>query len=278
MSATLTPDQRPDAWSAVAEAYDRFSQQVTLPFAEDAARLVRISQRTRVLDVAAGTGNFAFAAARRGARVLATDFAPAMIDRLREKARAERLTVETAVMDGQALDLPDRTFDVAASIFGVLFFPDPDKGIRELLRVLVPGGRALIATWAPPPRGEMARLMALATAAAMPDAPPPASPPAPPPWARLGDAEGLRGRLLANGFAHAHVVELRHVWVFDDVEQLTRTMPQAAPPAVAMFEAMTPAQRAAFVRAIEEDFRARQGDGPYALTHEAMIAVGRTTR
>jgi len=276
MSATLTPDQRPDDWSAVAEAYDRFSQQVTLPFAEDAARLVRIGQGTRVLDVAAGTGNFAFAAARRGARVLATDFAPAMIDRLREKARVERLTVETAVMDGQALDLPDRTFDVAASIFGVLFFPDPDKGIRELLRVLVPGGRALIATWAPPPRGEMSRLMALAMAAAMPDAPPPASPPAPPPWARLGDAEGLRGRLLGNGFAHAHVVELRHVLVFDDVEQFTRTMPQAAPPAVAMFESMTPAQRAAFVRAIEEDFRARQGDGPYALTHEAMIAIGRT--
>ncbi|HEY2377926.1 MAG TPA: methyltransferase domain-containing protein [Gemmatimonadaceae bacterium] len=274
MSTTLAPEQRADAWSAVAEAYDRFSQQVTLPFAEDAARLVRIGPGSRVLDVAAGTGNFAFAAARRGARVLATDFAQGMIDRLRERAREEHLTVESTVMDGQALELPDRSFDVAASIFGLLFFPDHDKGIRELLRVVVPGGRALIATWAPPPRGEMSRIMSLAMAAAMPDAPAPGSPPAPPPWARLGDAEALRARPVDNGFANAYVVDLRHVWVFDKLEEFTRTMPQAAPQAVALFESMTSAQRTAFVSAIEEDFRARQGDGPYALTHEAMVAVG----
>jgi len=274
MSATVPPEQRPDAWGAVADAYDRFSQQVTLPFAEDAARLVRIGKGSRVLDVGAGTGNFTFAAARRGARVLATDFAPAMIERLERKAHDERLTVETAVMDGQSLDLPDKTFDVAASIFGLLFFPDHDKGLRELLRVLVPGGRALIATWAPPPRGEMSRIMGLAMAAAMPNAAKPSSPPPPPHWAKLGDADALRARLLANGFAHVHVVELRHVWVFDKLEDFTATSPKAAPQAVTMFETFTPTQRAAFVDAIEVDFRARQGDGPYALTHEAMIAVG----
>src|SRR5690348_3280147 len=241
------PEQRADAWSDVADAYDRFSQQVTLPFAEDAARLVRIGEGTRVLDVAAGTGNFAFAAARRGARVLATDFAPAMIDRLARKARDERLTVETAVMDGQALDLPDRSFDVAASIFGLLFFPDHDKGLRELVRVLVPGGRAVISTWAPPPRGEMSRIMGLAMAAAMPSAAAPSSPPPAPHWARLGDAEAFRARLLANGFANAHVVELRHVWVFDKLEDFTATMPKAAPQAVVMFGSFRPAQRAAFV-------------------------------
>lgn len=123
-------------------------------------------------------------------------------------------------------------------------------------------------------RGEMSRIMGLAMAAAMPDAPArPASAP-PPPWARLGDGDALRARLLANGFANAHVIELRHVWVFDDLEMFTKTMSRAAPPAVAMFESMTAAQRTAFIGAIERDFRARQGDGPYALTHEALIAVG----
>lgn len=273
MSTALAPEQRADAWSAVAEAYHRFSHEVTRPFAEDAARLVRMGAGTRVLDIAAGTGNFAFAAARRGARVLATDFAPGMIARLQQEARAEGLAVETAVMDGQALELPDRTFDVVASIFGLLFFPDPDRGIHEMLRVLLPGGRALISTWAPPPGGEMSRLMGLAMAAAVSDPPPAAAPPGPPPWARLGDAEALRTRLLANGFANAYVVELRHVWVFDELRQFTETMPRAAPPAVALFATLPSAQRAAFVRAIEDDFRARQGDGPYALTHEAMIAV-----
>ena len=116
--------------------------------------------------------------------------------------------------------------------------------------------------------------MGLALAAAMPDAASPASPPPPPHWAKLGDAEALHARVLANGFASAHVVELRHVWVFDTLEELTQTMPRAAPQAVTLFDAMTAAQRAAFTGAVEADFRARQGDGPYALTHEALSAVG----
>ncbi|HET9727859.1 MAG TPA: methyltransferase domain-containing protein [Acidimicrobiia bacterium] len=272
-ASALAPEQRADAWSATAPDYDAFSQQVTLPFAEDAARLVRIGPGTRVLDVGAGTGNFAFAAARRGAKVLATDFAPGMVDLLGRKVRAQGLaqSIDTAVMDGQALDLPDASFDVAASIFGLIFFPGHDRGLRELLRVLVPGGRAVVSTWAPPPRGDMSRLLGLAMSKAMPNMPAPFGPPH---WAKLGDADAFRERLLVNGFARAHVVEIRHAWVFDTIEAFTETMPKAAPGAVAMFASMTAEQRAAFTSAIADDLRARQGDGPYAITHEALIAVG----
>lgn len=266
------PEQRADAWSATAPYYDAFSQKVTLPFAEDAAQLVRIGAGTRVLDVAAGTGNFTFAAARRGASVLATDFAPGMIDLLGRRARELGLAdrVETAVMDGMALELPDASFDVAASIFGLLFFPDHDRGIRELHRVLVPGGRAVISTWAPPPRGDMPKLMANVMAKVFPDV---TAPPGPLHWAALGDADAFRARLLANGFAHAHVVELRHAWIFDRIEDFTETMPKSAPPAVALFASLTPAQRATFTSAVADDLRARQGEGPYAITHEALVAV-----
>jgi len=267
------PEQQAEAWSAAANDYDTFSQQVTLPFAEDAARLVRIGPGTRVLDVAAGTGNFTFAAARLGAKVLATDFAPGMVELLRQKAESVGLasSIDVAVMDGQSLDLPDASFDVAASIFGLLFFPDHDLGLRELLRILVPGGRAVVSTWAPPPRGEMSRILGTAMSKAMPNL---QAPPGPPHWAGLGEADAFRARLLSNGFAHAHVVEVRHVWVFDHMEAFTETMPKSAPPAVAMFRSMSAEQRKTFVAAITEDFRARQGDGPYAITHEALIAVG----
>src|SRR5512143_1773087 len=272
-SATLLPEQRAGAWSAVAAAYDTFSQQVTLPFAEDAARLVRIGPGTRVLDVAAGTGNFAFIAARLGAKVLATDFAPGMVERIRRKAQEQGLAdrIDTAVMDGQALDLPDASFDVAASTFGLTFFADHDRGLREILRVLVPGGRAVVSTWAPPPRGEMSRILGAAISKAMPGM---AQPAGPPHWAGLGDADAFRDRLIANGFARAHVVEIRRAWIFDKIEAFTHTMPKAAPPAVAMFEAMTAEQRETFVAALADDLRARQGDGPYAITHDALIAVG----
>ena len=266
-------DQQPEAWGAVAPDYHAFAGNVTRPFAEDAARLVPIGEGTRVIDVAAGTGNFTFAAARRGADVLATDFSPGMIEYLRAEAERQRLSdrVRTGVMDGQQLDVDDESVDVSASIFGVLFFPDPDKGLRELSRVLIPGGRAVVSTWAPPPRGEIGRIMGDAMAKAMPNMTPPAGSPA---WAALGDADAFRQRLLNNGFARAHVVELRHVWVFDRLDSFTSLMAKAAPPAVAMSAAMTPEQRARFREAVVEDFRSRQGDGPYALTHEGMIAVG----
>jgi len=272
-STSRPPEQRPDAWSATAHDYQAFSANVTLPFAEDAARLVPIGATTRVIDVAAGNGNFTFAAARRGASVLATDFAPGMIELLRLEAETNGFQdrVRTAVMDGQKLDVPDESFDVAASIFGVLFFPDQAQGLRELCRVLVPGGRAVVSTWAAPPRGEMSAILGKAISKAMPNAPAPSGPP---PWAALGDASSFRQRMLDAGFSGAHIVELRHVWVFDALDTFTGMITRAAPPAVALFAIMTSEQRSAFIDAVRDDFRTRQGDGPYAITHEALIAVG----
>jgi len=267
------PDQRPDAWSSTARDYQAFSANVTLPFAEDAARLVPIRAGTKVIDVAAGNGNFTFAAARRGATVLATDFAPGMIELLRLEAEKNGFQdrVRTAVMDGQNLDVPDASFDVAASIFGVLFFPDQGRGLRELCRVLIPGGRALVSTWAAPPRGEMSAILGNAMSKAMPNAPTPSEPP---PWAALGEASSFRQRMLDAGFSRAHVVELRHVWVFDALDTFTGMITRCAPPAVALFATMSSEQRGAFIDAVRDDFRTRQGDGPYAVTHEALIAVG----
>jgi SAM-dependent methyltransferase len=276
LSSTNRPlDQQPDAWGAVAADYHAFAGNVTRPFAEDAADLVRIGKGTRVLDVAAGTGNFTFAAASRGGDVLATDFAAGMIDYLRAESGRRGLSdrVRVEVMDGQQLDVEDESVDVAASIFGVLFFPDPLKGLRELSRVLVPGGRAVVSTWAPPPRGEMGRIMGDAMAKTLGGVPNKPSGP-PPPWAALGDAETFRDRLLGNGFSHVHIVEVRHVWAFDDLNSFVDLMGKCAPPAVATFSSLTPEQRATFRNAVTEDFRSRQGSGPYALTHEAMIAVG----
>ena len=273
-SSNHPPEQQADAWGAVAADYHAFAGNITRPFAEDAAQLVPIRDGTRVIDVAAGTGNFAFAAAKRGANVVATDFAPGMAEYLRAEVDRRRLAdrIRVEVMDGQELDVNDASFDVAASIFGVLFFPDPDKGLRELSRVLVSGGRAVVSTWAPPPRGEMGRIIGAAMAKTIPNLPaaPPAGAPA---WTALGDADAFRDRLLRNGFSHAHVVELRHQWAFDDLNVFVDLMGKSAPQAVAMSASLTPEQRSTFRDAVADDFKSRQGSGPYAVTHDGMIAV-----
>jgi ubiquinone/menaquinone biosynthesis C-methylase UbiE len=103
----------------------------------------------RVLDVAAGNGNATLAAARRFADVTSTDYVPALLDRAKERAAAERLPVAFQQADAEALPFPDGSFDAALSTFGVMFTPNGEKAAAELARVVRPAGRIGLANWTP---------------------------------------------------------------------------------------------------------------------------------
>lgn len=133
-----------DHWDRAASHYQRTAHPFTALFAEAALARIDLSPQSYVLDVAAGTGALALAAARTGARVLATDFSPGMVACIAAQGCPN---VEAQVMDGQALDLPDAQFDAVFSIFGVIMFPDWRKGLAEMLRVTRPGGHGVVATW-----------------------------------------------------------------------------------------------------------------------------------
>jgi ubiquinone/menaquinone biosynthesis C-methylase UbiE len=103
----------------------------------------------KVLDVAAGNGNVTLAAARRWCEVVSTDYVPALLERGRERAAAERLAVEFREADAEALPFPDASFDAVVSTFGVMFTADQDKAAAELVRVCKPGGKIGLANWTP---------------------------------------------------------------------------------------------------------------------------------
>jgi ubiquinone/menaquinone biosynthesis C-methylase UbiE len=102
-----------------------------------------------VLDVAAGNGNVSLAAARRWCDVVATDYVPGLLDRARERALAERLSIAFQEADAEALPFADESFDVVVSTFGVMFTPDQDRAAAELLRVCKSGGKIGLANWTP---------------------------------------------------------------------------------------------------------------------------------
>ncbi len=102
-----------------------------------------------VLDVAAGNGNVTLAAARRWCHVVSTDYVPALLERGRERAAAERLDVEFRQADAEALPFDGGTFDVVVSTFGVMFTPDQDRAASELIRVCKPGGKIGLANGTP---------------------------------------------------------------------------------------------------------------------------------
>ena len=116
---------------------------------ESLAEAVDIRANETVLDVAAGNGNATLAAARRFARVMSTDYVPALLEKGRQRAAAEGLPVEFRVADAEQLPFADGEFDVALSTFGVMFTPDHPRAAAELLRVVRDGGRIGLASWTP---------------------------------------------------------------------------------------------------------------------------------
>jgi SAM-dependent methyltransferase len=115
-----------------------------------APRLVRfagIAAGDRVLDVACGTGVVGLTAARLGARVTGVDLTPELVARAKENAALMKIEAAWHEGDAEALPVPDASFDVVVSQFGHMFAPRPDITVKELLRVLKPGGTLAFSTW-----------------------------------------------------------------------------------------------------------------------------------
>jgi demethylmenaquinone methyltransferase/2-methoxy-6-polyprenyl-1,4-benzoquinol methylase len=109
-----------------------------------------------VLDLCAGTGDLALAVARAmpAARVLACDFSRPMLQRAAAKFARAGVAGRTALLeaDALALPLPDGSVDAITCAFGLRNLADPAAGLAEMVRVLRPGGAAVILEFHPPPR------------------------------------------------------------------------------------------------------------------------------
>jgi ubiquinone/menaquinone biosynthesis C-methylase UbiE len=116
---------------------------------EELCEALDVRSGQKVLDVAAGNGNFTLAAARRWCDVVSTDYVPSLLDRGRARATAEGAEIDFREADAEALPFADASFDAVVSTFGVMFTPDQDKAASELVRVCRRGGRIGLANWTP---------------------------------------------------------------------------------------------------------------------------------
>lgn len=143
---------------------------------------------SHVLDVAAGTGNAAVPAARRGARVVATDLTPELLERGRRDAEAEGLTVRWREADAEALPCDDGEYDVVLSCVGAMFAPHHQATADEIVRVTKPGGTIGLVSWTP--EGFIGRMFA--TMRPYVPVPPPGVQP-PPLWGHVDHVTALFG-------------------------------------------------------------------------------------
>lgn len=194
-----------EAWDAIATGYDELVAPGEAELANAALQLAQLKSGQRFLDVAAGTGGLSLPAARLGARVVATDWSPKMIERFEARARREKLTAcEGHVMDCRCLGFDSDTFDVTGSQFGVMLVEDQPRALREMVRVTKPGGHVVVVGYGSPEKFEALQLFIAALRSVEPEFP--GLPNDPPPLEfQAADPDVLEQRLKDAGLGQVTV-------------------------------------------------------------------------
>jgi ubiquinone/menaquinone biosynthesis C-methylase UbiE len=242
----------------------------TMAVAETLAVAVGAQAGISLLDVAAGDGNVAVAAARRGASVAAIDIAPQMVELGRQRCAAEELPVRWSEGDAEDLPFVAGSFDCVASSFGAMFAPRPGQAAAELFRVVRPGGTVGLANWTP--EGFIGRLAAT-IASQLPQ--PPLQVPAPTAW---GVEDVVRERL--EPYAAEIIIARRTVpFVHDSVQELLGFYEACNGPLVAaraLLRDRYPELRADIRRLIEDSNGA--GAGRVEIDSEYLLVLARAAQ
>jgi len=203
-------------WNWVADSYLDGAMPFLSLFAQYAIERAGLTSNMRILDVATGPGTLACEAAPLVARVDGVDFASEMIARCAHRISQLGLNnVFVQEADGQCLPFEDANFDVSFSNFGLMFFPDRVQGFREMVRVLKPGGKAFVTSWAPISESPLMMARVAAQRVASPNAVPPQRN-----LMTLEDPEVFRSEMTQAGFARVELTPVVRDYTFRDFEHL----------------------------------------------------------
>src|SRR6266508_2496820 len=252
-----------------ASAYDRAFAHVSTHFLPFLWRSARLEPGQRVLDVATGTGiaaEAALAVVGPGGHVTAADISQAMVDRARQRLAGSPNT-SVVVEDGQSLSFDDGSFDAVVCSFGLMFFPDPARGLSEFHRVLRPGGRAAVSVLTTPERSYNGRInvviarrvpsLAQATARTF----------------SIGDEARLRSLFEGAGFRDVEITTEAHRFVLPSFEAYFEPFEQGGASSGQVYVLLPEEER----RAVREEVRRNVGDtgGPIGIEVEERFACGR---
>ncbi len=254
-------------WNLAADGYADVLMPWFSSYAADALAWSGISAPAAVLDVASGPGTLSLLAAERGLRVTAIDLAERMVVSLHQGAESRGVDGVAAVRaDGEWLPFADGTFEAGFSMFGIIFFPSPPRGLREMLRVLRPGGLTVIATWQPLAATPL--LVELIEAIQAEDES----------FSFLEDELSLPGELenamTETGFTGVTTREVTHSLECDSLAQTLDRLAESTLPFIVLRQRLSAEDWNRVWTRAQGRLARRFGEGPQSLHYPAWLAAG----
>ena len=257
-------------YDAGASAYDRFTGRWSRLFVPSLVSAAGVTSGHSVLDVAAGTGEASIGLASHvGAtgRVLAVDLSLPMLQMAAGKLVG--LPVRFALMDGQRLACRSQSFDAVVCQLGLMFFPEPQRGLEEFRRVLRPGRQVALQVWSRPDRVPFFGILAGALSAELPEHRDVLHQPS-----ALGDADGLHALLTQAGFREVSVTAERRSLGFDSFEDYWAPIEAGGARLGQFYRELPPDQRQRVRGEVERRMATLRSGERLVLEVEAFIGRG----
>jgi ubiquinone/menaquinone biosynthesis C-methylase UbiE len=265
-----------ERWNAIAESWHTWIPKMHVwyePATELMLDLAQIHSGDRVLDIAAGDGDQSLSAATRvgsSGHILAIDRADKLLTIAAQSAKEAGLSnLETRIMDGENLELLEKSFDAVICRFALMFFSNPVQGLEGVRRVLKPGGRLSIVVYAE--NGDPEFLTALSTVQKYLGFEQKAKPAA----TSLGTSEILEQTFTAAGFLDVQIHPLTLQVRMTSAAECVRYLQDTSPTLREMLLPVSPEARMGAWQAVEDSLSNYENPSGFEVHHRVLVAAGR---
>jgi SAM-dependent methyltransferase len=263
-----------EAWNSIADGWHAWIPNMRAwyaPATDLMLDLARIEVGNRVLDIAAGDCDQSMAAAKQvgpTGHVLAIDIAEELLGLGAKFAReAGFQNIETRIMDGGNLDLPDDSFDAVICRFALMYLDDPVGGLRGMKRVLKPNGRVSVVVYGVNGSPEFSRAVSVVRQrVGIPQAQSPAH--------SLGEEAVLRQSLAEGGFTEIAIHALDLPMRMASAEECVRYLQATSPTLKELTSPLSQDERKAVWKEVQKALTIYEGEKGFEIIHKVIVAAG----